>query len=179
MVARWILTFPTKRKVGVYLSDISGAFDRVDKKRLLNKMKQTGVNEHYLRFLDSYLQPRSGTVLVEGAKSTPMVMENTIFQGTVLGPMLRNVFFRDVDDATTDTEVAKAKFADDLTLQKDYDSNTTNEEILEDLQKCQQEVHAWGERNRVCFDANKEAFAVLHTLTGKAKRFGCWAPRWT
>ena len=83
-------------KIVGYLSDISGAFDRVCKEYLLAKLHQYGVGSTYLNFLDAYLQPRQAQVIVEGAASDQFVIRNTVFQGTVLGPPLWNTFFSDV-----------------------------------------------------------------------------------
>ena len=42
LTAEWILHLHAGRKVGVYLSDISGAFDRVETEMLLQKLGQQG-----------------------------------------------------------------------------------------------------------------------------------------
>ena len=55
-----------------------------------------GVSDVFLDFLNSYLEPRLGRVTVEGAFSETFSMCDMVFQGTVLGPSLRNIFFRDV-----------------------------------------------------------------------------------
>ena len=63
-----------------FLSDISGAFDRVSKEILLSKLKGFGVGETCLRFLDSYLAPRVGNVVVQGKLSENMTIDNNVFQ---------------------------------------------------------------------------------------------------
>ena len=68
-VARWVLQVCQGKKVGVYLADISGAFDKVSRERLMAKLAALGVAPAFLDFLNSYLQPREGRVLVEGAFS--------------------------------------------------------------------------------------------------------------
>ena len=44
LTATWILKFQSKEKVGLYLSDISGAFDKVSTELLLTKMKECGLS---------------------------------------------------------------------------------------------------------------------------------------
>ena len=39
LVATWISLFGRKRKIGVYCSDVSGAFDKVNARRLLRKLR--------------------------------------------------------------------------------------------------------------------------------------------
>jgi hypothetical protein len=66
-VARWVLQICQKRKVGLYLADISGVFDKVSRPLLLAKLEQLGVAPAFLDFLNRYLESRRGFVAVEGA----------------------------------------------------------------------------------------------------------------
>ena len=54
LMISWILLICQGKKVGGYLSDISGAFDRVSKEYLLAKLSAAGVGSTYLNFLDAY-----------------------------------------------------------------------------------------------------------------------------
>ena len=60
------------------------------------KLYSAGVANIYLRFLDAYLEPRVGKVAVGGVISDLFVLEDMVFQGSVLGPALWNIFFQDV-----------------------------------------------------------------------------------
>ena len=60
LLMSWILGNCAGKKIGAYLSDITGAFDRVFKVYLLAKLYAAGVGPQYLNFLDSYLEPRKG-----------------------------------------------------------------------------------------------------------------------
>ena len=123
-----ILALHRGEKVGVYLSDISGAFDRVSQTLLLEKLQAAGVSEDMLRFIGSYLQSRRSTVIVGGSTSQEFILEDTVFQGTVLGPRFWNVFFDDVS-AAVPAEFQSKKFADDLTCLKVFAKETKNDEI--------------------------------------------------
>ena len=103
LILSWILCICLGEKVAAYLSDIIGAFDRVFKDFLLAKLYAAGVGVQYLNFLDSYLQPRKGRVIVEGVASDVFEIADTVFQGTVLGPCLWNVFFSDVEIPASST----------------------------------------------------------------------------
>ena len=70
------------------MSDVSGAFDRVDTKKLLAKMRRLGICETLMAFFEDYLAPRSARVAVDGAESFAFVLLNMVFQGTVRGPTL-------------------------------------------------------------------------------------------
>ena len=79
--------------MGVYLGDISGAFDRVDAKRLLHKLRRLGVCDKLVNFFMDFLAPRLARVAVDGSFSADFVLQNMVFQGTVSGPRLWNVYF--------------------------------------------------------------------------------------
>ena len=85
-----------------------------------------------------------------------------VFQGTVFGPALWNIFFADVHGPAEDTGAKENKFADDLSTMQAYHKHVSNEEIIGDLDACQASVHGWFVRNRVTFDPAKEEFVVLN-----------------
>ena len=162
LMMSWILAICKGKKVGAYLSDISGAFDKVFTPYLLAKLYRAGVGETFLNFLGSYLAPRYGRVLVQGASSDKFPIANSVYQGTVLGPPLWNTFFADVDDAARSSGGAEKMFADDLNVFQLFDRLAPPAECTAVLEKCKQNVHKWGETNRVSFDASKEHIILLH-----------------
>ena len=114
LVMSWILSICTGKKIAAYLSDITGAFDRVFKTYLMAKLYDAGVGPVYLNFLRSYLQPRRATVVVEGTMSDEIEIINTVLQGTVLGTPLWHTFFNDVSMVPLRLGADPAMFADDL-----------------------------------------------------------------
>ena len=171
LVCTWLLSMEEGKKTGVLLTDISGAFDRVETARLVEKCRAAGVGPAFCAFLESYLAPRSAFVVVNGEYSARSIISNQVFQGTVLGPPLWNVYFRDTDDVTCQDEFSEAKFADDLTVMKAFEAAVPNETISEELRSKQQAVHEWGERNRVIFDPSKEELRILHTADALGEAF--------
>jgi len=83
LMMSWILAICRGKKVGTYLSDISGAFDRVFKEFMMAKLAVARVGTQFLNFLDAYLAPRCGHVAVEGELSDEFDISNSVFQGTV------------------------------------------------------------------------------------------------
>ena len=106
--------------------NIAGAFDRVDRDILTEYLRQSCISQPMLRFLFSYLAPRAATVVVQGYESDSFTIEDEVFQGTVLGPPLWNIFFREIDDTIRRCLFRVAKFADDLTAYRNYVSSTCN-----------------------------------------------------
>ena len=56
-VSKWLLALNSGKKIGLYLSDISGAFDRVNVDLLVHKAACAGLSPMRLNFLTSYLAP--------------------------------------------------------------------------------------------------------------------------
>ena len=67
LIMSWLLAICTGKKIGAYLSDISGAFDRVFEPYILAKLHACEEDAIFLNFLDAYLAPRKGQVVVQGA----------------------------------------------------------------------------------------------------------------
>ena len=141
LVASWLLAFEAKLKVGILLADIAGAFDKVPTPILMNKLIGAGVGDRMAAFLHTYLAPRSAVVVVPGGRSAPFPLQDTVFQGSVLGPHLWNVFAADVRDAVIASGATEAAFADDLTVSKAFDLRVGNEEIRDRMRQCQSAVH--------------------------------------
>lgn len=53
-------------KVGIYCSDVSGAFDRVDSAILIRKLSSAGCNSRILSVLENWLDVRRAQVVVSG-----------------------------------------------------------------------------------------------------------------
>lgn len=176
LVMTFNLAVYSGQKIGGYLSGITSAFDRVLKCYLLAKFLASGVGSTYLNILDAYLDPRKGKIVVLGTASEEFVLEDSVFQGTVLGPPLWNAFFADVSVPAAMPNANVAKFADDLNAFKQFDKATPLENVTEELSRCRSRVHALGRAHRVAFDVSKEPIVVLHPTAHHGEPFkllGC------
>jgi len=161
-MAHWVLHICRGNKVGLYLSDISGAFDKVSRTLLVSKLSQLGLPDTFLDFINDYLLPREGKVAVEGALSDVMCLCDMVFQGTVLGPTLWNGFFADVAVHVPTGKQQVNLFADDLTGSTHVPARSSNALLMQELQEMQTRTHEWGARNQVTFDPSKEYFLIIH-----------------
>ena len=98
-VLTWLAAMAAGRRVAVYCADVSGAFDKVHAGRLLGKLRACGVAEGVLRFLASWLQPRTARVVANGSMPDVVDMHNMVYQGTAWGPPFWNSYYADVRDA--------------------------------------------------------------------------------
>ena len=114
LFSKWMLAMNLDKKIGLYLSDISGAFDRVNAKLLMKKLARTGLSPPWLAFIESYLASREAVIVVEGARSEPFIIADMVFQGTVLGPMFWNIFFADISKFTSSIGYDEERFAESI-----------------------------------------------------------------
>ena len=98
----------------VYCSDVSGAFDKVRLKRMVQKIINKGLHPKIAAVLVSWLRERQATVVVGGTTSKLMALRDMVFQGTVTGPTLWNLFFGDSREAINECFYTEVVYADDL-----------------------------------------------------------------
>ena len=159
---QWVWWLHCGRKVGLYCSDVSGAFDRVRSERLAAKLENLGVGGQLLGLVKSWLEEREAVVVVDGSYSRKAKLHNMVYQGTVWGPPLWNCYFSDARCAVNGAGFLDTFFADDLNCFRDFLPEVRNEAIVEELELCQAALHTWGAANQVEFDAGKESLHVLH-----------------
>jgi hypothetical protein len=145
----------------VYCSDVAGAFDRVSTTRLLTKLRAKKLRPEILEVLKSWLRQRSAQVVVGGSQSDRFDMSNMVYQGTVLGPILWNVFYEDARKAIGERWFTEVVYADDLNAYREYSGTTENGSIMEVMGHCQEDLHSWGRANQVEFDPAKESMHIL------------------
>ena len=168
MTLSWLQGLERGSIIGVYCSDVSGAFDRVCERRLGEKLERAGVHPRLCKLLLSWLEPRTSEVVVDGEAAQRKPLKNSVYQGTVLGSPLWNLHYADAPLAVRSRDFLEVIFADDLNCVREFGPGTKQEVIEEQLRKCQAELHKWGAANRVLFDAGKESFHGIH----RGKHFG-------
>jgi hypothetical protein len=113
-----------------------------------------------IKLIGSWLERRDASVVVGGAKSSPFCIEDMVYQGTVLGPQLWNIFFEDAARAIKNM-FEEVVYADDLNAYKIVPSTAPLESCMEAIGKVQVELHRWGTANQVTFYGTKESKHVL------------------
>ena len=167
LVLVWLKALTKGKKIAVYCSDVSGAFDRVSVRRLLDKLAAKKIHPDIVRVIESWLRKRRAHVVVGGEKSAEVTLEDMVYQGTVWGPPLWNVFYEDARNAIVECLFTEVVYADDLNAYREFASSTENHMIMTCMDSCQTELHCWGNANQVAFDPKKESKHIL-SLTDPA-----------
>jgi len=92
-------------------------------------------------------------------------MQDMVYQGTVLGPILWNLFFGDALHAIRMLKFMESVFADDLHACRSYDVKIPNRSLLDSTKRCQARLHEWGRANQVEFEPTKESITILSRAT--------------
>ena len=115
-----------------------------------------------MNFLDAYLAPRKGKVVGQDSSSEEFLLEDTVIQGTVLGPPLWNSFFADVPDPASDAGGTGTIFANDLNTFHEFDRRTPLADIISEQSGCRRRVRSRGVTNGVRLDPAKAHLLVIH-----------------
>ena len=96
---------------------------------LLLKLLHSGLNPRVIKFLASWLEDRRSSVIVSGAHSAETALTDSVFQGTVLGPPLWNIFYKDAVTVLKTLKFLEVVFADDFNCWKPFAAGTCMQEI--------------------------------------------------
>ena len=133
----------------------------MDSQILLDKCIRAGLHPNFINVLKYWLEGRTAHIICGGKSSNIFPMMNMVFQGTVLGPLSWNIFFREAGQVIRSNGFIDVEFADDVNGLRFYPLHTGDHFIEADVRQVQTGLHIWGEDNRVTFDSSKESHHIL------------------
>lgn len=123
-------SFNERLQVDAIYTDFQKAFDKVNHSILLKKLEQIGIHGDLLRWVKSYLYNRTQLVLINGYKSSPIVVTSGVPQGSNLGPLLFLIF---INDLGSKLNCDYDFFADDLKIFRKIKSVSDHQLLQNDL----------------------------------------------
>ncbi|CAM5081660.1 unnamed protein product [Natator depressus] len=136
----------------VYL-DFSKAFDTVSHDLLINKLGKCNLDGATIMWVQNWLENNSHRVIISGSQSCWKGITHGVPQGSVLGPVLFNVFINELDNGIESTLI---KFEDDTKLGGVASALEDRIKIHNDLDK----LEKWSEVIWMKF--SKDKCKVLH-----------------
>ncbi|CAH1998295.1 unnamed protein product [Acanthoscelides obtectus] len=94
--------------------DLKKAFDTVNHKLLLETLERIGFRGNAYSLIESYLSNRPQSVQISGSFSKEMYIKCGVPQGTVLGPLLFNIYLNDIFQINCVGKITS--FADDTAI---------------------------------------------------------------
>ena len=139
----------------LHLTDLPKAFDCVDHELLIAKLNAYGFSLAALRFIHDYLSHRKQRTKVHNSYSEWLTVMFGLLQGSVLEPLLFNIFLADLFFIHSDIDIAN--FADD---NMPYLSAKNVEDVIESLERASVSLFRWFENNLLKGNSDKCHFLV-------------------
>ena len=154
LIEKWRQCLDASGIVGTILMDLSKAYDCLPHDLLIAKLEAYGLDVNSLRLMYSYLDSRIQRVKIGSHRSTAKEIKIGVPQGSVLGPLLFNIFINDLCLINLDSEICN--FADDNTL---YSCGHDLQEIVTNLENDLSKLLEWFKSNGMV--ANPKKFQLM------------------
>ena len=153
MLEKWKHLLDNGYNIGVLFMDLSKAFDVLNHSLLLAKLDAYGFSLKSTTFIQSYLNKRMQKVNVNNKFSAWEDIYSGVPQGSILGPLLFNIFINDIFSFLTTCEMCN--YADDNTL---YTYSRDFHQVQEYLKKDFEILENWFYDNYMVLNPRKCEF---------------------
>ena len=154
LIEKWRQCLYASGIVGTILMDLSKAYDCLPYDLLIAKLEAYGLDVNSLRLMYSYLNSRIQRVKIGSHRSTAKEIKIGVPQGSVLGPLLFNIFINDLCLINLDSEICN--FADDSAL---CSCGHDLQEIVTNLENDLSKLLEWFKSNGMV--ANPKKFQLM------------------
>ena len=167
MLEAWKKALDEKGTAGAILTDLSKAFDCLNHDLLLAKLSAYDFSMDALKFIRSYLKDRKQRTKVGTDYSAWLNIKYGVPQGSVLDPLLFNIFLNDIFFFIRDISIAN--YADDNTT---YTTDINVENLLSTLERETSILLEWFKFNEMKLNEDKCHLLVANQTEDKSIRLG-------
>lgn len=156
LTEEWKADLDAGKSIGIVSMDLSKAFDSVPHDLTIEKLRQYGIDNKTVNLMDNYLTNRYQRVRLNGEFSNWQLTNMGIPQGSILGPLIFNIFMNDlfyvIENSTLST------YADDTQIfYSDHDTISLQRNINNDLLRADK----WFDENAMKRNNDKYQSMVL------------------
>ena len=135
--------------------DLAKAFDTVDHGVLMNKLRQYGVRGIPAKLLKNYLSNRTQQTIINNTKSNIQTINCGIPQGSILGPLLFNIYINDIINVSN---FSIKLFADDACLLlSSKDAKELENKVNIELNK----INQWRKFSKLSINFSKSFYMIF------------------
>ena len=150
LLEKWRVALDRRGYGGGILMDLSKAFDTLNQELLIAKLDAYGFDKNSLALIKSYLSNRWQRTRINDSVSTWSNLIHGVPQGSILGPLLFNIYINDLFFFTIESQICN--FADDTTL---YTCNMNLNELIAKLESSTSVLIEWFKNNHMQLNESK------------------------
>ena len=154
--------FNSKNKTLVAFVDMAKAFDSVWREGLLVKINRLGVAGLMWNWIEDLLKKRTARCFLKGQNGDSFSTEVGLPQGSVISPVLFNLY---IEDIYNEVNSNKVKFADDGTI---WTTGADLEVLEKETEKDLGSVLSWSKRWRMNLNIDKTEICLFTKHDSKA-----------
>ena len=155
MIEKWRRSVDGGGQAGALLNDLSKAFDCIDHELLITKLYAYGFDKNSLHFINSYLKRRKQRTKINSSYSAFAEILFGVPQGSILGPLLFNIYICDLFIENSDIDIAN--HGDDNTP---YACSSDLDFVIFKLQKNTERIFRWSYNNNLISNAERSHLIV-------------------
>ncbi|KAJ0005966.1 hypothetical protein NQD34_015860 [Periophthalmus magnuspinnatus] len=154
------LNYDSKQATVLVLLDLSAAFDTVDHTILLNRLKHlVGLSGTVHKWFTSYLTDRTFKVSLDTCSSQVHKITCGMPQGSILGPILFNLYMLPLGDVIRRHGISFHSYADDTQLYNSMSPDDTSP--MDALFNCILDITSWMAENVLQLNQDKTEVLII------------------
>ena len=142
-------------------ADFSKAFDTVHFDIIIRKLHLMGFSQQFLRWIMNYLKGRQQYVQIDDKRSEKLNTNFGVPQGSILGPVLFNLYVADLADHLGE-ECSCHQYADDTTIYKSVKAKDLQNGVTKISNSLKNLVH-WSDGSKLAINNDKTKTMLVTT----------------
>ena len=152
------------------LLDLSAAFDTVDQRKLLGILyHEIGIQEVAYKWFESFLIQRTQKVKIKESYSSEDTLDYGVPQGSVLGPILFNIYIRSFYHEAKSAGFDVEGYADDHQLKRSFSPLFQVTSLGDNIRRCFDIIDKWMNAFFLRLNADKTKIMIISPPSLKEK----------